>query len=293
MNVRQHYTWDSHARRYVDKVETLAAAAETADRGAVRPTAIGRRLTSLNALFVTDIDHTLVGEDNTKLGELLDGLQANRDHVGFVVATGRTVTSATDYLEAHGVADVDVWITSVGAEIYYGARLQPSRSWEAHIAAKWEPAKIRRILRDLPYLTYQEEETQRRFKISYYMDPGKDRLAEIHNRLRSRRCRYNLVYSHDQYLDILPYRASKGKAIRFLCYKWEIPLRNVVVAGDSGNDEEMLRGEPSAIVVANYSPELDVLRKRKHVYFAKQPFAGGILDGLHKYRFFEKARGDR
>jgi len=293
MNVRQYYTWERHARQYMAAVEKLAAAAETADMGTARPTdAIGRRLTSLNALFVTDIDHTLIGEDNTHLKDLLGALKANRSTVGFVVATGRTIESVRGYLEKYGVEGVDVLITSVGAEIYYGPRLQQSRSWESHIAAKWEPAKIRRALRSLPYLTYQEEDTQRRFKISYYMDPGKDRLAEIHNRLLNKKCKYNLVYSHDQYLDILPYRASKGKAIRFLCYKWEIPLRNIVVSGDSGNDEEMLRGEPSAIVVANYSAELDVLRKSKHVYFARKPCAGGILEGLQKYRFFEKAKGD-
>ena len=56
------------------------------------------------------------------------------------------------------------------------------------------------------------------------MDPAKDRLSTIHNRLLHHRCRYNLIYSHDRYLDILPYRASKGKAIRYLSYKWEIPL---------------------------------------------------------------------
>jgi len=293
MNVRKYYTWERHARQYMTAVEKLAAAVETTDMGAARPTdAIGRRLTSLDALFVTDIDHTLIGEDNTQLKALLRALKANRPKVGFVVATGRSVESAKDHLKEYGVNGVDVLITSVGAEIYYGPRLQQSRSWESHIAARWEPAKIRRALRSLPFLTYQEEDTQRRFKISYYMEPGKDRLAEIHNRLLNKKCKYNLVYSHDQYLDILPYRASKGKAIRFLCYKWEIPLRNIVVAGDSGNDEEMLRGEPSAIVVANYSTELDVLRKSKHVYFAKQPCAGGILEGLQKYRFFEKAKGD-
>lgn len=291
MNVRKHYTWDSHGRNFMARVETLAGG-ETASLGATRPTdAIGRRLTSLDALFVTDIDHTLIGEDNVRLQDLLGELKANRAHVGFVVATGRSIASATAYLKAFGVEGVDVLITSVGAEIYYGPHRQPSRSWEAHIAGRWEPDKIRRILRDLPYLTYQEEDTQRPFKISYYMDPGKDRLAEIHKRLLEHKCKYNLVYSHDQYLDILPYRASKGKAIRFLCYKWEIPLRHIVVAGDSGNDEEMLRGEPSAIVVANYSAELDVLRNSRHVYFARQPLAGGILEGLQKYRFFEKAKG--
>jgi hypothetical protein len=29
------------------------------------------------------------------------------------------------------------------------------------------------------------------------------------------------------------------------------------VCGDSGNDEEMLRGEPKAVVVGNYSHELE------------------------------------
>ncbi len=290
MNVREHYTWESHARQYMQRAEKLVAAADTADMKAARPTdAIGRRLTGLNSLFVTDIDHTLIGEDNTHLADLLAELKAHRSTVGFVVATGRTIESAREHLEDHGVTGVDLLITSVGAEIYYGPHLQQSRSWESHIAAKWEPQKIRRVLQGLPYLSDQEDDTQRRFKISYYMDPGKDRLAEIHNRLLNSKCKYNLVYSHDQYLDILPYRASKGKAIRFLAYKWDIPLRHIIVCGDSGNDEEMLRGEPSAVVVANYSPELDVLRKGKHVYFAKKSCAGGILDGLRKYRFFEKA----
>jgi sucrose-phosphate synthase len=291
MNVRKYYTWENHAQQYIAKVAKMAAAGETAAIGTARPTdAIGRRLTSLNALFVTDIDHTLIGDDNAHLPALLRELKTHRSRVGFVVATGRSIESATAHLADFDVQGVDVLITSVGTEIYYGSRLQPSRSWESHIAAKWEPEKIRRLLRKFTYLTDQGEDTQRPYKISYFMKPGKDRLAEIHNHLLSRRCKYNLVYSHEQYLDILPYRASKGKAIRFLCYKWEIPLRHTVVAGDSGNDEEMLRGEPSAIVVANYSPELDVLRKSKHVYFAGQPCAGGILEGLQKYRFFSKAR---
>jgi sucrose-phosphate synthase len=122
--------------------------------------------------------------------------------------------------------------------------------------------------RTLTFLEYQEEETQRKFKVSYYMKPGKDRLATIHNRLLHHRCRYNLIYSHDRYLDILPYRASKGKAIRYLSYKWEIPLMNFLVCGDSGNDEEMLRGEPRAVVVANYSHELEELKGSRNVYFA-------------------------
>ena len=137
-------------------------------------------------------------------------------------------------------------------------------------------------------MTYQEEETQRPFKISYDMAPGKDLLAAIHNRLLENKCRYNLIYSHNKYLDILPYRASKGKALRYLSYKWGIPLSNFLVCGDSGNDEEMLRGEPKAVVVGNYSPELQNLKKLRKIYFAEQKTAGGILEGIDHYNFIEK-----
>ena len=122
------------------------------------------------------------------------------------------------------------------------------------------------------------------------MEPAKDRLAIIHDRLLSHKCRYNLIYSHNKYLDILPYRASKGKAIRYLSYKWEIPLSNFLVCGDSGNDEEMLRGEPRAVVVGNYSSELKKLKNSRNIYFAKKSYAGGILEAIEHYRFIEKVR---
>ena len=130
-------------------------------------------------------------------------------------------------------------------------------------------------LKQISFLRYQEEAVQGRFKISYYMNPGKDRLAKVHDCLLNSKCRYNLIYSHNEFLDLLPFRASKGKAIRYLSYKWEIPLKNFLVSGDSGNDEEMLRGEPKAVVVGNYSPELKVLKGSRNVYFAKKPCSGG------------------
>ncbi|MFZ0133595.1 MAG: HAD-IIB family hydrolase, partial [Desulfobacterales bacterium] len=116
----------------------------------------------------------------------------------------------------------------------------------------------------------------------------KDRLPKIHNLLLRHKCRYTLIYSHQKYLDVLPYRASKGKAIRYLSYKWEIPLGNFLTCGDSGNDEEMLRGEPLGVIVGNHSPELEPLKGAKRIYFADKPCAGGILEGIRKYGFIEK-----
>ncbi len=293
-NVRKYYTWQSHAQRYVEALEKILSLAGTSDMVAAAPSdAIGRRLAKLNYFIITDIDNTLIGEDNGHLSELTSLLSRYREKVGFGVASGRTVSSIEKVLKAHDIPDPDVVISSVGAEIYYGPERHPGRGWAAHISSKWDREKIHTILSRVDFLEYQEEETQRPFKISFNMDPGKDRLAMIHNLLLENRCRYQLIYSHDRYLDILPYRASKGKAIRFLSYKWDIPLGNFLVCGDSGNDEEMLRGEPLAVVVGNYSPELERLKGNRNIFFAGRPCAGGILDAIEKYRFIEKVTGGR
>ena len=290
MNIRKHYTWDSHATLYMKQISRIFS-----DRGeekmkvAVPSDAIGRRLAGLNYFIIANIDNTLVGDNNEHLPALLTLLQENREHIGFGLATGRTIETASAFLEKHHIPLPDVLITSVGAEIYYGKNLHDGRGWETHISAMWNREKIVDLLEDFAFLKYQKAETQRRFKISYELEPGKDRLAMIHERLLKNKCRYNLIYSQDRYLDILPFRASKGKAIRYLSYKWEIPLGNFLVCGDSGNDEEMLRGEPLGVVVGNYSPELDKLKGIRGIFFTAQKFSSGILDGIKRYRFIEKA----
>ena len=290
MNIRKHYTWESHATSYMKQISRIFSDQdEEKMKVAVPSDAIGRRLARLNYFIIANIDNTLVGDGNEHLPELLTLLQKNKEYIGFGLATGRTVESATEFLEKQNVPLPDVLITDVGAEIYYGKNLHHGRGWETHISARWDRDQIVDLLKELPFLKYQQAEVQRRFKISYETQPGKDRLPMIHERLLNNQCRYNLIYTQDRYLDILPYRASKGKAIRYLSYKWEIPLGNFLVCGDSGNDEEMLRGEPLGVVVGNYSPELKKLQGIRSVYFAKQKYSGGILEGIKRYQFMKKA----
>jgi sucrose-phosphate synthase len=288
LSIRKYYTWESHASAYMNEIENLFEKVEASQMQVAIPSdPIGRRLAKLNYFLISDIDNTLIGDENPQLEELLQQLRRHKDQIGFGIATGRTVESAQRQLKKFSVKAPDVIISSVGAEIYYGPEIQYDRGWDTHISAEWDRDKILSLLKKLRFLTYQEESTQRRFKISYYMRPLKNRLVTIHKLLSSNKCRYNLIYSHDKYLDILPYRASKGKALRYISYKWEIPLSNFLVCGDSGNDEEMLRGEPKAIVVGNYSSELEKLKKLRNIYFAKQNYAGGILEGIHHFKFLK------
>ena len=292
VNVQKHYTWTSHTKKYIQEVQRLIEVIQTdALTVAVPRDSIGKRMAKLNYFLVTDIDDTLVGGNNDYLGDLLKLLNENQERIGFGVATGRTIESAADYLKQIGIVLPDVIISSVGTEIYYGKKLHYGQGWDTHIKHGWNRDKIMNLLKQLPFLEYQEESNQRYYKISYHMEPAKDRLPTIHKLLLENRCRYNLVYSQEKFLDILPYRASKGKAIRYLSYKWEIPLGHFLVCGDSGNDEEMLRGEPLAVVVGNYSQELETLKGARNVYFVSREYASGIMEGIKHYQFIEKAKG--
>jgi len=117
------------------------------------------------------------------------------------------------------------------------------------------------------------------------MTPGKRQVGKYPPHVDQKQIPVHPDLFPGKFLDILPYRASKGKAIRYLSYKWGIPLKNLLVCGDSGNDAEMLKGEPLGVVVGNYSPELETLRSAKQIYFAEKTYAGGILEGIRHYQF--------
>ena len=282
-NVRKYYTWGAHVKSYLDEVTTLLGKERTKNDTFAQ---VGKKLLDMEKLIVSDIDHTLLGDDNALI-EFVNLINQLHIGMGFAVATGRTVQSAFTVLNENKVPIPDVIISSVGSEIYYNYKgeLIYSNGWDAHISHLWKREKIYELLKQFDFLHYQENDTQRKFKISYYTEENEENLRKIRETLIKNKLKVNIIFSHGQFLDILPYRASKGKAIRYLSYRWNIPHENILVAGDSGNDEEMLKGELLGVVVANYSSELDSLRGGKRIYFANRNYAGGIIEGINYYEF--------
>ena len=75
----------------------------------------------------------------------------------------------------------------------------------------------------------------------------------------------SVIFSHHEFLDVLPDGASKGNAMHYLARRWGLAMDRILVAGDSGNDADMLRGGAQAVVVANHSSELRQLKGRRSV----------------------------
>jgi sucrose-phosphate synthase len=242
-------------------------------------------------MMIFDIDDTLIGADRAPLEELQNIIKENEDHIAFGVATGRTIDSAREVLSENNFILPDLIISSVGSEIYYKDKENnyiSSRGWEKHISHLWKKEKILNLLDEFDFIELQEDETQRKHKVSYYLDADESKLKDIREKLMKYKIKANLIISHNKFLDILPYRASKGRAVRYQSYRWNIALDNILVAGDSGNDEDMLRGELRAFVVGKHSKELEKLKGRRRIYFAEKAATAGILEGINYYNFLEK-----
>jgi sucrose-phosphate synthase len=281
--VREHYSWDAHAKRYLQMIRPMVEKTEVLVR--LRP-ARRKRLYHDRAIF-SDLDQNLLG-DPSQLPAFIERIQENRQCASFGIATGRRLDSALKAMKRHGIPEPDVLITSGGSEIYYAPKLTTDESWQRHIDYHWTPQVVHRAMADLPGLELQPRREQSKFKISYYIDPNKaPSLEEINSLLHKEEQSVNVVLSFGQFLDVLPIRASKGLALRYFASRWNIPLEHVLVAGGSGADEDMMRGNTLAVVVANrHNEELSQLMDLDRIYWAKEAYAAGILEAIDHYDFF-------
>ncbi len=285
--VHERFSWPSHAKRYVNALEEVLAGE--------RPQPVHRRpsrLPHMDRILVCDVDDTLTG-DMDALAGLVDRLHPVRDRVGFAIATGRTLEQAWGLLEELGVWIPDILVTASGTELHYGERLNPDRSWERQIRHRWDPDGVRAALDDTPGLERAPERDQTDYRLRWLWDPDEAPSAdELRTLLRRAGLQANVLVDHSRHIDVTPGRASPGLAIRFLAFKWNLPPERLLVAGDSGNDADMLSGETLGVVVGNHTPELADLEGRPRVFFAEAHHAAGVLEGIEHYDFFGEVRPD-
>lgn len=242
------------------------------------------RLSRAKILFISDLDGTLVGSDQDK--QYIDNFSAwmkqNSQDIVFGIATGRTRELALRALEDYALPQPDILTTSVGSELYYTDRYIQDNEWEVYVSWRWNRNKMEEVLIDFPKIKLQDQEAQRKHKLSYEVDPTFTEvdLANLNRLLQMHNIEVRTLLSEYGYLDIFPIRVSKGQVLQFLCQKWQIETDQFITAGNAKNDLDMLEGNVRGIVVSNYRAELETLKQSESIYFSKEPLAQGVLEGL-------------
>ncbi|WP_167631660.1 HAD-IIB family hydrolase [Mariprofundus ferrooxydans] len=288
--VRRHYSWQAHVEKYLDVIRPLIEQTEP-----IRRMTFNRKPLLYNdAAIITDLDQNLLGDPDS-LARFTTMMQKHRKRVSFGIATGRSLESALSVIRKYRIQPPDVLIASLGTEIYYAPNLTRDSVWRRHINHRWHRADLPPILEDLPGLEMQPKNCQTPYKLSYYIDPDiAPCIQDINKLLLQHEQSVSVIFSHGQFLDIIPYRASKGYALRWVAEQLDIPLENMLVAGGSGADEDMMRGNTRAVVVGNrHEEELSELADIEHIYFAEHSYAAGIMEAIEHYDFFATAAGDQ
>ena len=283
INIARYYSWEAHASRYLKAIKPIVEQ----QRPPERPPSSGRIRQSFDRAIFTALDNTLLGDDQG-LEALVRVITTHRRAFMFGIATGRRLDSVLMLLKKNGIPVPDILITSLGTEIYYTGQLFSDVAWNRHINHAWTPQVLKRVMDEIPGLKPQPKSEQSRFKLSYYYDAAHaPPIEDIHGLLRQQELSVNATFSFGQYLDIVPARASKGQALRYVAGQYEIPLDQILVTGGSGGDEDMLRGNTLGVVVSNrHKEELSNLSEWQQVYFADGGNSWGILEAIHHYNFF-------
>ncbi|TNH40300.1 HAD-IIB family hydrolase [Paracoccus haeundaensis] len=259
------FDWRDWARRSVAICRNLQRAAPLPRRAVRR-------------ILASDIDGTLTGCP-VAAARFVDWHAQRDDGLLFAVATGRSVSQARRVLADWALPRPDLFITSVGSEIWRwgaGDRLHPCADYAALLDADWDRDAVQAVLQARAPV-WQAGYEQRRWKLSLLGTAAQ--AAGIERDLARAGLAARVIASHGEFIDVLPQAAGKAAALRFEATRRGLDLRHCIAAGDSGNDADMLAASGASILPSNAYAELAHLRGRG-IYQSRYHHAAGVIDGL-------------
>ena len=263
-------------------------------------------------LFCTDLDGTLIPDGYCAV--LSEARQAfarliAQHGIQLAYVSGRDRRLVQQVIDDYQLPYPEYVIADVGSSMYscdmHNWTLM--QGWHQFIGLDWagrSALEIYDFFPEIPGLILQEDAHQGRYKLSFYVPLEIDHTALIQQMqalAATHQLAVSLIYSVDHgkkigLLDILPAAANKLAAIRYLMHQLGLRPDEVLFAGDSGNDLDVLSSELPAVLVANAheSVRQEALRLAEHAGHCDQLYvaqgvtgdgwyADGIIEGMQFY----------
>ena len=262
-------------------------------------------------IIATDLDRTLFPNGEQEYDGSMDRFTDLMDKSDFhlLYVTGRNKKQILDGMDRYSAPAPEYAVAEVGTKVYLfsDGTLEEDPGYIEYIESKtgiWDIEKFKESLRWTEEIRLQEEEHQNRFKISYYVEPGRAEKAveEVQSRLEALSADFNLIYSVDEtkdlgLLDVLPTHANKLEGLEYVRRKLGAGEEEVIFCGDSGNDIIPLTSGYKAVLVRNALDEVrdqvEEEARRKgigdRIYFARGTdvlngyYVSGVIEGLEHF----------
>jgi len=282
--VSRHFSWDAHVCNYIALMQKrlkFLAPRPWAFRNVKETSPLGQKLIFL------DLDNYL--EQSQGLSILRNKL---KDHslngdIQLGILTGRSIKAARyRYAETH-LPKPAVWICQAGTEIYYADENKSDIFWQDSITVDWNRKGVEKVLFDLKdYLELQATEQQGLYKVSYLLkEPSEAILPLVRKRLRQSGLAASPHLKCHWYLDVVPLRASRSEAIRFLTLRWGLSLEKVLVVVSQQGDAELISGLTTSVIPFDHDSSLDSFKSQQRVFFSDA--RNDVVDGLKHFRFLK------
>ncbi len=264
-----------------------------------------------NILLCSDMDRTILpngDQEESPESRSVLRLLLERPAIHLAYVSGRDKDLIQKAITEYDLPLPDYAVGDVGTTIYEltGSNWIPWKAWFKEIAKDWnglESEDLTEFLKGFDDLKLQEPEKQNRFKLSYYADKnanGQQLVDQIQSYLSKQKLNSRVIWSVDEQrnsglVDILPQRASKLHAVRYLIEQKGYRKSRAVFCGDSGNDLNVLTSDIRSVLVKNASEEVrreavqrvDKNGRSETLYVAQGNFMGmngnysaGVLEGL-------------
>jgi len=264
-------------------------------------------------LLVADLDNTLVGSHpDTKAA--LD--RFNQYWIKYhyfngsrlVYSTGRSLEEYLKlYEEGQQLLDPDMLVTAVGSDVYTmcpetGEYKQHFDYYDYFDGEHWDSTLVFNLMNEhFPWLIVPQTRSIFPFKI-WRTCKLEDWLAHKHELKEFLRNDQNKAFEGKvikakvivsgagdyRYIDITPNEGGKKMGLVYAQKHFMFSDEDTLVAGDSGNDIDMFRGDHWGVIVANHQEDLEVWyhkKPRKNKFISEHMWADAVVGALEMLAF--------
>lgn len=239
-------------------------------------------------LLATDLDDTLVGNQHAHI-QLFNYFREQSIDLTLIYLTGRHFDSVKRLIIEEQLPIPDILVCDVGCSIFLKHKpnlFKEDSEWHNKIYADWPKDEILNVISELNLELQKDIPLNKRVSLSITTE---DQVKDLYKTLTQKNLPVKTIYSSKKDFDILPVGSGKGNALLYILSEYYQDIQNVLVAGNSENDLEMLcLGYPS-IVVGNAEKNLLNMQATPLLYKAKNNYANGIKEGF-KYFYDNKIR---